>query len=182
MKDPYVYEDTNILINLKDIKKQDELDEYESSIFKLSFIKLKNDNYIIKDVKDIYYIHKALFDKVYSWAGLSRTINIEKSEYVLNGLSVEYSDYSNINNEIEKLNKEFLPKGHINILKRNGKGYYYLTYREGKKVNNEYLGVVGKADLNKTITRLKQRENIKLELSELKNEEKTLNKLIKRAK
>lgn len=83
--------------------------------------------------------------------------------------------------EIERI-LEFLPKGHINILKRNGKGYYYLTYREGKKVNNEYLGVVGKADLNKTITRLKQRENIKLELSELKNEEKTLNKLIKRAK
>ena len=77
---------------------------------------------------------------------------------------------------------EFLPKGHINILNRNNKGYYYLTYRQGKKVNNEYLGVVGKTDLNKTISRLKQRQIYENELKELKNEEKMLKKLINKAK
>lgn len=79
--------------------------------------------------------------------------------------------------EIEKA-VEFLPKGHINTLYRNNKGYYYLTYREGKKVKNEYLGVEGKTDLNKTINRLHQRQVYDLELKELKKEEKTLKKLI----
>ena len=63
--------------------------------------------------------------------------------------------------EIEKAT-QFFPKGHINILKRNGKGYYYLTYREKEKIRNEYLGVAGKTDINKTINRLKEKkENIK---------------------
>lgn len=83
--------------------------------------------------------------------------------------------------EIEK-SLDFYPKGHINILNRNGKGYYYLTYREGKKVKNEYLGVAGKTDINKTIFRLKQRQSYDEELKELKNEEKKLKKLLIKAK
>ncbi len=77
---------------------------------------------------------------------------------------------------------EFLPKGHINILYRKEKGYYYLTYREGKKIHNDYLGPVGKADLNKTIEKLKKRQLYEKELLELKKEEKTLKKLIKNTK
>ena len=83
--------------------------------------------------------------------------------------------------EIEKA-IEFLPKGHINILNRNGKGYYYLTYREGKKIRNEYLGPEGKTDLNKTMNRLKERKIYDNELKELKKEEKTLKKLLIKAK
>lgn len=83
--------------------------------------------------------------------------------------------------EIEK-SIEFLPKGHINTLYRNNKGYYYLTYREGKKVRNEYLGVEGKTDLNKTINRLHQRQVFDMELKELKKEERTLKKLLIKAK
>ena len=98
-------------------------------------------------------------------------------------LELETRLNNNISNQknIEK-SMEFLPKGHINILNRNNKGYYYLTYRQGKKVNNEYLGVVGKTDLNKTISRLKQRQIYENELKELKNEEKMLKKLINKAK
>ena len=77
---------------------------------------------------------------------------------------------------------EFLPKGHINVLNRNGKGYYYLTYREGNKVKNEYLGPEGRTDLNKTINRLKERKIYDSELKELKKEEKTLKKLLVKAK
>lgn len=94
-------------------------------------------------------------------------------------LSIRLQNNQNRQKEIEK-STEFLPKGHINILKRNGKGYYYLTYREGNKVKNEYLGVVGKIDLNKTINKLHQRQAIEIELKNLKNEEKTLKKLLKK--
>ena len=33
-----------------------------------------------------------------------------------------------------------LPKGSISTLKKNGKTYYYLKYRDGKKVVTKYLG------------------------------------------
>lgn len=103
----------------------------------------------------------------------------------MNDIGIELN--SRLTNNLERQKEivksiDFLPKGHINILNRNGKGYYYLTYREGKKVKNEYLGVVGKADLNKTITRLKQRQVLEAELKELKKDEKNLNKLIKKIK
>ena len=92
-----------------------------------------------------------------------------------------------LNNNLERQSVieksiEFLPKGHINTLYRNNKGYYYLTYREGPKIKNEYLGPEGKTDLNKTINRLHQREVVEVELKELKKEEKKLKKLISSAK
>ena len=96
-------------------------------------------------------------------------------------LNTRLSNNQDRQKEIEK-SIDFLPKGHINILYRNNKGYYYLTYREGKKIRNEYLGPQGKADLNKTISKLKEREKYDSELKELKKEEKTLKKLIINAK
>ena len=92
-----------------------------------------------------------------------------------------------LNNNIERQKSieksiEFLPKGHINTLYRNGKGYYYLTYREGQKVKNEYLGPEGKTDLNKTINKLHKRQVIEVELKELKKQERKLKKLINSAK
>jgi len=32
MRDPYVYKDTNVLINLEDIRDQEDLDEFESAM------------------------------------------------------------------------------------------------------------------------------------------------------
>ena len=79
-----------------------------------------------------------------------------------------------------KNNMTLLPKGHINILYRNNKGYYYLTHREGKKICNDYLGPVGKTDLSDMIERLNQRERYKKELSKYKEEETALKKIIGR--
>ena len=73
-----------------------------------------------------------------------------------------------------------LPKGHVNILYRNNKGYYYLTYRDGKKIRNDYLGPVGKEDLHKIFEKLTEREKIKREIRSLKLEEKQLKKTIGR--
>ena len=73
-----------------------------------------------------------------------------------------------------------LPKGHVNILYRNNKGYYYLTYRDGKKIRNDYLGVVGKEDLHEIFEKLTEREKIKREIRSLKLQEKELKKNIGR--
>lgn len=100
---------------------------------------------------------------------------------ILFELKTRLNNNQNRQKEIEKA-IQFYPKGHINILNRNGKGYYYLTYREGSKIRNEYLGVAGKTDINKTINRLKERKVYDEELKTLKSEEKTLKKLITKAK
>ena len=80
----------------------------------------------------------------------------------------------------EKITQEMalLPKGHINILYRNGKGYYYLTYREKDKIKNKYLGPVGKSDLTETMEKLTQREKTVKELKHLKVQEKEYIKLL----
>lgn len=106
MKDPYVYDGTDVLINLGNFTNQDKLDEFESAMFKLAFISI-NENYHIKSTEDIFNLHKTVFSNVYKWAGQPRKINIYKSEQILNGLSVEYSDYKNIKKEIKKLDSEF---------------------------------------------------------------------------
>ena len=78
MKDPYVYDNTNILKNLSGIKQQETLNNYETTMVNLGIINLLKSNIIISKVNDIFYIHKVLFENVYEWAGQARTINIFK--------------------------------------------------------------------------------------------------------
>lgn len=105
MKDPYVYEDTNVLINLANIKDQKELDNYETTLSRIAIVDILNKPIEINDINDIFLIHKRLFNEVYSWAGKPRTINIYKEEAVLSGLSVIYSDYKTINNDLNRIQK-----------------------------------------------------------------------------
>lgn len=104
MNDPFVYKNTNVLKNKLNLKKQEDLDQYESAIFQLSFAKLIDDGFKVSSIFDILYLHKQLFGDVYEWAGEIRTINIEKKEAVLAGLSVNYSDKNNIEKDLKKLN------------------------------------------------------------------------------
>jgi len=106
MKDPYVYESSNVLINIPGIKEQKKLDDYESTMANLGIIKLLKEHSNISKVNDIFLIHKIVFENVYEWAGQSRTINIYKDEPILNGLSVEYSNYKNIKNDLDKIQIE----------------------------------------------------------------------------
>ena len=102
------------------------------------------------------------------------------SEYKIdleNRLNINQNRQLEINETLK-----IIPKGHINILYRNNKGYYYLTYRNGKKINNDYLGPVGKADLSDIMSSLTKRDHLKKELKYLKEEEKHLKKQIRKAK
>lgn len=104
-KDPYVYENTNVLINLASIKDQQILDNYETTFVNLALVEYLKSEPVVNSVYDIFKIHKVLFKNVYEWAGLKRTINISKEEYVLNGLSVIYSDYKNIDKDLNIIEK-----------------------------------------------------------------------------
>ena len=87
-------------------------------------------------------------------------------------------EIKNKEKRIDEIKSELLniPKGHINILYRREKGYYYLTYRDGKKIKNDYLGPVGKADLKGIMENLAKRDKLKSELRTLKEEIKELKK------
>lgn len=107
MKDIYVYEGTNVLINKRNIKNNEDLDQFENAMTSLAIINI-NRNFIFNDLNDIYKIHKMLFENVYEWAGETRKINIYKEEPVLSGLSVQYEKYNKIERSITDLNKKFL--------------------------------------------------------------------------
>ena len=90
---------------------------------------------------------------------------------------------NNIKNNIDKQKEinellNFLPKGHVNVLYRNNKGYYYLTYREGKNIKNKYLGPKEKYDLNNIMEKLKERKKYIKEIKQLKEEETKLKNIL----
>jgi len=96
MSDTYVYPGTKVLINLSDIRCQKKLDDYENTFVNLSLLKILKDEFVITSSNDVYWLHKQLFQEVYEWAGSPRTLNIYKEEIVLNGQSVEYSNFAEI--------------------------------------------------------------------------------------
>ena len=108
MTDKYVYPGTKVLINKLGIKDAIKLDNAEYSIVSLNINNLIRNPILINSVKDIFVIHKLLFSDLYEWAGSKRNINIYKEEPILAGLSVNYSDYSSINSDLNKLDKEFI--------------------------------------------------------------------------
>ena len=106
MKDPYVYEGTNVLINLANIEEQDKLYNFETTLSRVAIIELLKNPIDITSIKDIFEIHKRLFKEVYSWAGKPRTINIYKTEPVLGGLSVNYSVHNQIMKDLDKIQND----------------------------------------------------------------------------
>ena len=107
MKDIYVYENTNVLKNKLDIRDSKRLEELENALVSLNIVNLISNPFIIKSVFDIKKIHKILFSDLYEWAGDNRKINMYKEEPLLDGLSVIYSDYKNIDNDLSKLDSIF---------------------------------------------------------------------------
>lgn len=108
MRDPYVYENTHVLINKLNIRDGDKLDKLEGGIVSLNITHLTKHPFQIRSVMDIKKIHKELFSDLYDWAGENRKINIAKHEDILDGLSVEYSDCTCIDKDLRLLEKTFL--------------------------------------------------------------------------
>lgn len=104
MKDIYLYDDINVLRNKLNIRNSGDLERAEADI---TYIKLLDiDKIAIKgqlDLPHIQLVHKYIFGDIYEWAGEIRILNIEKAESVLSGLSVEYSDYSLIENDVNRV-------------------------------------------------------------------------------
>ena len=107
MKDIYVYEGTNVLINKLNIRDNYQLDEAEGVFVSIAMRSIIERPIVIKSLFDIHKIHQLLFEKLYDWAGADRKMNMYKNEPVLNGLSVIYSDYKSIDSDLKKLDAQF---------------------------------------------------------------------------
>lgn len=107
MKDPYIYQDSDVLINIANIREKDKLDEFENRMTNLALILLIKDSFEIHTSKDVFIIHQKLFENVYDWAGKPRTIDIYKEEPIINGKSVEYTSHKNIIKEMNSIDCQY---------------------------------------------------------------------------
>lgn len=93
MRDPYVYENTQILKNKLNIRTQDELDDAEAD-----FVSYRLKDLAVNPMPGEYNtehflkMHQYIFQDLYEWAGKPRIVAIYKEEDVLGGMSIEYSN------------------------------------------------------------------------------------------
>jgi cell filamentation protein len=106
MKDPYLYDDSNVLKNLGNIKDADKLKKAEGDITKFTMTAVYAQKFIKFNTNTICEIHKIIFDSLYEWAGEFRTIPIAKHEEILGGDTVRYAHPKQIKKELDETVKE----------------------------------------------------------------------------
>lgn len=116
MLDPYVYPGTNILRNILGIQDRQTLDDAEADYVSLRLRELaENPLEGSYDVDHLAEMHKYIFQDIYEWAGKIRTINIEKEEPALGGLSIEYSDKAKIEGDLSDALKKMASRSWTNL-------------------------------------------------------------------
>lgn len=100
MNDPYLYEGSSVLRNLLNIHDEKELDFAEAELSQANMMLLYEQGFDDFSTLGIKTIHKVLFEDVYDWAGEFRSINIQKREHLLAGISVLYADYDKIERDL----------------------------------------------------------------------------------
>lgn len=101
MNDLYLLENSTVLKNLLGITNEKELDLAEAELSRANMMLLYENGFDDFSSGGFCFIHKALFDDVYAWAGQNRNINIQKREKLLAGQSIWYSDCMNIETDLD---------------------------------------------------------------------------------
>lgn len=104
MHDPYLYEGTDVLKNLLDIKDRKLLEEAEAGYVSYRLKEIAIDPLEGEyDYSHLLRMHRYIFQDMYEWAGQQRKLNIFKEEPILGGLSVDYSDMFDIPKDSERI-------------------------------------------------------------------------------
>ena len=114
MRDPYLYDDVNVLKNLADIKDSELLRKAEADITGLSMAAIYDYKYDKFNTETLQDIHRNIFGQIFDWAGEFRTIQMVKYEDVLGGDTVRYAYPKEIKKQLNDTMKE------IAKLKRTG--------------------------------------------------------------
>lgn len=123
MRDPYLYDDADILKNRANIKDSELLRKAEADITNLAMTALYTQQYDKFNTDTLCDIHRTIFGQIYDWAGEFRTIQMVKYEEVLGGDTVRYAVPKDIKKELNATMKE------ISKLKRNGSNDHDIVFR-----------------------------------------------------
>lgn len=106
MRDPYLFDDSDVLRNKLNIRDEKLLGRAESDITYIKFANIEEVADGTFDVAFLKKLHKYIFEDIYDWAGQIRTIEMVKGERVLGGDTVRYSYPDNIESECTAVLKE----------------------------------------------------------------------------
>ena len=123
MRDPYLYDDANVLINRAGIKDPALLRKAEADITNLAMTAIYEQKYEKFNTDTFCDIHMLIFGQIYDWAGEFRTIQMVKYEDVLGGDTVRYAYPAEIKKQLADSMKE------IAKLKRTGKNDRDVVFR-----------------------------------------------------
>ena len=123
MRDPYLYEDVDVLKNRANIKDSELLRKAEADVTNLAMSAIYTREYDRFTTETLCDIHKAIFGQIFDWAGEFRTIQMVKYEEVLGGDTVRYALPKDIKKELNSAMKE------IGKLKRTGDNDHDVVFR-----------------------------------------------------
>ena len=123
MRDPYLYDDVDVLKNLANIKDAELLRTAEADITNLAMTAIYNKKYDKFNADTLCDIHRTIFGQIYDWGGEYRTIMMTKPEDVLGGDTVRYAYPKEIKKQLAETMKE------VGKLKRTGDNDRDIVFR-----------------------------------------------------
>lgn len=123
MRDPYLYEDVDVLKNRANIKDAELLRTAEADITNLAMTAIYNKRYDKFNADTLCDIHRTIFGQIYDWGGEYRTIMMTKPEDVLGGDTVRYAYPKEIKKHLTETMKE------VGKLKRTGDNDRDIVFR-----------------------------------------------------
>jgi cell filamentation protein len=116
MNDPYLYPGTETLKNIFDERDEERLKAIEADYTGFRIRELMDfPVHGTYDLAHLCRLHQYIFQDIYEWAGSIRTINMEKAKSVLGGLSIEYSDVSDIERHLDSALHQLCETGRQNL-------------------------------------------------------------------
>jgi len=123
LRDPYLYEDADVLRNLAGIKDFETIRKAEVDITNLVMIGIYNQSYDNFNTETLQDIHRTIFGHIYEWAGDFKTIQMTKPEDILGGDIVRYTYPKEIKKQLGVSMKELAK------LKRSGTNDRDIVFR-----------------------------------------------------
>jgi len=106
MRDPYLYDDVDVLRNLGNIRNAELLRKAEGDVTRHTMAMVYAHRFTKFNTETLCEIHRIIFDSLFEWAGEFRTIPVIKHEEVLGGDSVRYAYPDQIKKELDETSKE----------------------------------------------------------------------------
>jgi len=106
MRDPYLYDDVDLLRNLGKIRDAEELRRAEGDVTRHTMPMVYAHRLSKFTTEALCEIHRIIFDRLFDWAGKFRTIPVIKHEEVLGGDTVRYAYPNHIKKELAEVSKE----------------------------------------------------------------------------